>query len=1229
LKIIKKGKSKMKKLFTAVVALVICLSLTLTSFAAVTIGGTFTDGTDVYVYGSYEGEADEVGVKVGERTYPLSEKKMFQANKFGKFVIGLRDAMNILGLEFDVAPYTVSGENEVTGEAVKAEKEVFDSITAVTVNGKMVSEFYQGTTETEFYYGLSELPEEASGLPPVAVKAGAHEFELKTEAEFEGWAVSAYHEGAKLVTVHFRKFAEFTTTALPKIHYHTRHHYIDINMSADIGEKLTQSFFFRTKGESIYDDTESTLGYTYYNVEAVEGYAPVAYNISRVYVNQKTECTEGVSVWNYDGDLSNETFTSIADISAAVTATPKQSYYNPVLYFKGFNPIEEYKVALISTQEQSLASFDSTTVKEGANFIIMKNETENNVYASFYLDTVNYPWKMTVKYVEKNPVDETMQDTSLAEIKVGGVAVPGVNAETKAYYYGVEDVYGELPEVTAAAAQAEKGATVSIEKDIETKITVTAADGVTKETYTLSFRPIKTLKISAPAALIRADGGWKEINSGASSYIVNAHQAVISGTTGVINAAYLLYNLSSVPADAVITGIDLGYKYKGTNTDENHTVQYFNFKETATRTIDGWVNAETGKFKTSVDTSFFAGLDDTNDDNLVAEASFTYAGSDVTGTTEFDLSKLTVSENKNIILIVKKKHEEGDAKAKTITVTTAAPLTVKYVEKNLSIEKEIAEISVGGKMVSGFVPGELKADYYYGMDTLPETAETLPAVMVKVGVSEFETVAENEYKGYAVTAYNNGEKLTTVHFREFSEETVTISPTSVYQTSGTTFSTNYSFDGSTTTKPSVYPVGGINPTVAYWGYDIPEKTGYAPVAYVLNGVRVSANSHNPYASGVIAYNGDGTQKETKTIAEIKADSTWVNSFANYKGFTQADAYMVGTFNRGTINNNVVSNTVNEGRHYIIYRTIEDTAATSQLYYDKSNKNYYFKMTVKYVEKNPVDPRPADATLSSIKINGEEIEGFSSDVTTYYYPVESLESIPEDITAAATCEDLGATAEVVEYDDATGTLYITGTSANGAETKNYMIKFREIIKSEPISYHSLAGSNESEIKTASNWFGSKEHIELYYNYSEAYMAYQLPVAENIRIVSASLNNAEARWYDADDDTIEIYQNSLDFGTIYADGKFTSEDVVANGRYVTNSDAYKLASYTITSESTTANTSWITKYVGDYVDGNAVMPLDVSKLKVYDGGVIIIYAENTNSARRPYLPGTLSVEYIICD
>ncbi len=117
----------MKRILTVLLALTLVLSLTLTSFAAVTINFSFKaldENGDEYVYhfGTFDPATDkEVGLQVGDNEYPLDDAAYEKAVSVGgKFGIGLIDKNNVYGGEYTVTPYT-KDENYVksTASAIK------------------------------------------------------------------------------------------------------------------------------------------------------------------------------------------------------------------------------------------------------------------------------------------------------------------------------------------------------------------------------------------------------------------------------------------------------------------------------------------------------------------------------------------------------------------------------------------------------------------------------------------------------------------------------------------------------------------------------------------------------------------------------------------------------------------------------------------------------------------------------------------------------------------------------------------------------------------------------------------------------------------------------------------------------------------------------------------------------------------------------------------------------
>ena len=130
----------MKRILTVLLALTLVLSLTLTSFAAVTINFSFKaldENGDEYVYhfGTFDPATDkEVGLQVGDNEYPLDDAAYEKAVSVGgKFGIGLIDKNNVYGGEYTVTPYTKDGSDVKTTaqniNVVENDYEIYEPVT--------------------------------------------------------------------------------------------------------------------------------------------------------------------------------------------------------------------------------------------------------------------------------------------------------------------------------------------------------------------------------------------------------------------------------------------------------------------------------------------------------------------------------------------------------------------------------------------------------------------------------------------------------------------------------------------------------------------------------------------------------------------------------------------------------------------------------------------------------------------------------------------------------------------------------------------------------------------------------------------------------------------------------------------------------------------------------------------------------------------------------------------
>lgn len=503
----------MKKVL--LLTLVLCMLVSSIAIAAPSIGAVFsvTENGKVfyYMFGSVGKTAEDVGLTINGKDYNLDAPALLKAQSSGKFGIGIADPDNILGDEFVATPYEVVGEQRQTGEEKNVVKnEVADNdviaLNSLIIDGKAVAGFYTGTTETDFYYGLDEI-NSASDIPEVSytLSIGNATTSLTEETGGYVYTITASKEGRDGVEksaqfkVHFREFAEVTEKVYPKYAYLVQCSYIGELKKLDeyttIGS--VNPLWVRSIPD-IYSSNNSYLQYITYNVPAVDGYAPVYYDMENIWLGNNGMTTSSdfpVSAYAYDGEIETANLPSVINDET-------KGFFNG---FKGFNSDSSFlinKFAKSTGARPSGITISSSSVKEGTNIVIWKSDdvtvdTDGKAKNSYRIayhngDSVGAEgWRMpiTVKYVEKNPKDETDIDTTLSSLTINGKNADAVKDNT--YYVAVEDLnnLGDM-EIEAIPTYADGGATaeVSAITDNQAIVTVTAKDGVTTGKYTVIFK---------------------------------------------------------------------------------------------------------------------------------------------------------------------------------------------------------------------------------------------------------------------------------------------------------------------------------------------------------------------------------------------------------------------------------------------------------------------------------------------------------------------------------------------------------------------------------------------------------------------------------------------------------------------------------------------------------------------------------------------------------------------
>ncbi len=171
----------MKKLLCLVIAVVLTMSIAITSFAAVTINywfkATDENGEEwVYFAGTFDEGDTEVGLSVDGKDYKLEPEQYTQSKNYGnKFIIGLADRNNLFGGIYDVTPYAVNAKGREEADVIsvnETEMSVKSDASLGTISseiGTVYPEFNSETTEYYLYNAENNitLSEDSVSVTPV------------------------------------------------------------------------------------------------------------------------------------------------------------------------------------------------------------------------------------------------------------------------------------------------------------------------------------------------------------------------------------------------------------------------------------------------------------------------------------------------------------------------------------------------------------------------------------------------------------------------------------------------------------------------------------------------------------------------------------------------------------------------------------------------------------------------------------------------------------------------------------------------------------------------------------------------------------------------------------------------------------------------------------------------------------------------------------------------------
>lgn len=1056
----------MKKIISGILAILMVASIAFGAFAAPSVskvvGVSATNGDYIfYIFGENASEnASEVGLTIEGRTedyklryFPKDEEDSLQKYlECGKYGIGINDSKNLLGNSFKAAPYEIVNGEKIVGDYVtinKSEVETADyvGLTKLFINGKAAPGFHTETPETDFYYGLETLPATAEELPVIEI-ASNYGTLVKGEVEkyYGGYTVPYSVEYTnvngnvldKTFKIHFREFSDKVVTELPVSAYRVHHSYLDYSKEdmMNLQAETEKDFNISLNTDSDIPSNKDTYIYMSYNVDEIEGYAPVSYDLTGLAVKYNP-----FDIYSYDGDLSNVT----------LPRTSKDALENAGMFsgFKGYNPVPEFHLygnggtpdaSNFMVKEAGVVA-TTTSVTEGNNILIYRSRLPIiNQYHAYLVygssPASSYKMKINVKYVEKNPVDITMYDATVKSVSYDGIKAAGYDEETSTYYIGVEsfDKFDFASASVKVDTNVEGAAVVygTYDKKLnQLPVTVIAKDGVTENEYTIIFKEIAYKNFA-----FTSNYGYRlEYVANSGKYQTGSRDFVTSGTT------------SYTPADGLISSIPDARSYTSYFIIPTKEMNLGKFAlagmsklNVAPSRYDTYVffDSEYDSIKSDCRyTEIIEGTATILGSYICSNSSTTELTVNVDNKIEIDNSLLTIKENGNIVIGV----YDGDSSNTTTGVLKNCNIDLAYIVMEPNADPDLTDTTIASLKVNGLEADaydESTSTYYKGVETLVGLDYESVTVDAETSVSDA-TVEYGEFDNVLktlpiiVTAKDGvTKKAYTLIFKKY--ENVELTPEGyAYQYQGGVGGQT-TMNAQSTQSPLVSSTASID-YVGYAQFDVKSLVNIAICGEsVLSGKVGSQGTYDFYNSIYDTYKvNDG-----------------------FKEFNEGKASLVGTIEVDSTSYNVEKSLSFDGNALRITSEGKIVLALVERFDDVNNKVFYkdVKLALSYIALKPntaadveepevKDPADTDVSIKSVMINNEEALYYDAETKTFYTAVESLENYDFDncdITVVTNVEGADGFG-FADSESKQGLIEVT--SKDGSVTEEYTLVFKEI------------------------------------------------------------------------------------------------------------------------------------------------------------------------------------------
>ncbi|NME68356.1 NPCBM/NEW2 domain-containing protein [Flammeovirga aprica] len=594
-------------------------------------------------------------------------------------------------------------------------------------------------------------------------------------------------------------------------------------------------------------------------------------------------------------------------------------------------------------------------------------------------------------------------DVSLYYLKVGDEYLGKGKVEQKEFTYKVAEGV-DFPKVTALANN--KDAVLSINPSVEvatpTVITVTSADGNVTETYAINWVNFST--DASLSDLLVDNTSLTDFDPATTEYTVllpygSTDIPNLSATTTNELATLEYTQATTMPGVAKVDVLAEDGKTSKTYTVNYNWVAPSTVTTLSTLKVDGEeVSGFSSEETTYTITYPYA---TTGSPVVTAEATDSNASIEITNASIEGAAKVVVTA------------QDG---------TTTSTYTVNYVWEAPSTVATLSTLKVDGEEVSGFSSEETTytITYPYGTKGLPVVTAEATDSNASIEITD----ASIEGAATVVVTAQDGTTTSIYTVNYVWGDASTVTTLSTLKVDGVEVS---GFSSEETTYTITYPYG---------------TTGSPVVTAEATDSNASIEITNASIEGaakVVVTAQDGTTTSTYTVNYVWGDASTVATLSTLmvdgeevSGFSSEETTYTITYPYGTTGSPVVTAEATDSNASIEITNTSIEGATKVVVtaQDGTTTSTY---TVNYVWEAP----STVATLSTLKVDGEEVSGFSSEETTYTitYPYGTTGS--PVVTAEAT--DSNASIEITDA-SIEGAAKVVVTAQDGVTTSTYTVNY---------------------------------------------------------------------------------------------------------------------------------------------------------------------------------------------